>query len=199
MLYIGASLVAQTVKNLPAMRETWVWSLVQEEPLKKAMATHSSILAWRIPWTEESGEWQYGYIKTVNGYIHSKCNSLHLATWEVSLSSSVLFFLEPISPLLDEHLLLNIPFSCHFSGTSFLISLSPGGLLYASVASLYPFMTKFPQLGGNVSLKCISLLGLPWQYHRMGDLNNINLFSYSFGNLEVWDQSIPSGVREGWF
>ena len=49
--------------------------------------------------------------------------------------------------------------------------------------------SKFPQLGGNVSLKCISLLGLPWQYHRMGDLNNRNLFSYSFGNLEAWDQS----------
>ena len=43
------------VKNLPAMKETWVRSLVKEEPLEKEMATHSSILAWRIPWTEESG------------------------------------------------------------------------------------------------------------------------------------------------
>ena len=48
-------LVAQTVKNLPAMKETWIWSLGQEDPLKKVMATHSSILAWRFPWTEESG------------------------------------------------------------------------------------------------------------------------------------------------
>ena len=48
-------LVAQTVKNLPARRETWVQSLGQEDPLEKAMATHSSILAWRIPWTEEPG------------------------------------------------------------------------------------------------------------------------------------------------
>jgi len=47
--------VAQTVKNLPAMLETWVRSLVQEDPLEKGMATHSSILAWRIPWTEEPG------------------------------------------------------------------------------------------------------------------------------------------------
>ena len=44
-----------TVKNLPAMQETWVQSLGQEDPLEKGMATHSSILAWRIPWTEEPG------------------------------------------------------------------------------------------------------------------------------------------------
>ena len=41
------------VNNLPAMQETWVQSLGQEDPLEKGMATHSSILAWRIPWTEE--------------------------------------------------------------------------------------------------------------------------------------------------
>ena len=48
-----ASLVTQTIKNLPAMQETKVLTLGQEDPLKKGMATHSSILAWRIPWTEE--------------------------------------------------------------------------------------------------------------------------------------------------
>ena len=47
--------VAQIVKNLPAMRETQVRSLGQEDPLEKEMATHSSILAWRIPWTEQPG------------------------------------------------------------------------------------------------------------------------------------------------
>ena len=47
-----ASLVAQTVKNLPAMWETWVQSLGQEDPLEKEIATHSSTLAWKIPWTE---------------------------------------------------------------------------------------------------------------------------------------------------
>ena len=47
--------MAQMVKNVPAMQETWVQFLDQEEPLEKGMATHSSILAWRIPWTEESG------------------------------------------------------------------------------------------------------------------------------------------------
>ena len=45
--------MAQTLKNLPAMQETQVQSLGQEDPLEKGMATHSSILAWRIPWTEE--------------------------------------------------------------------------------------------------------------------------------------------------
>ena len=49
------SLTARTVKNLPAMPETWVQSLGREDPLKKGMATHSSILAWRIPWTEKPG------------------------------------------------------------------------------------------------------------------------------------------------
>ena len=47
---IWASLVAQTVKNLAAMQETWVQSLGWEDPLEKEMATHPSILAWRIPW-----------------------------------------------------------------------------------------------------------------------------------------------------
>ena len=50
-----ASLVAQMVKRLPAMRETWVQSLGWEDPLEKEMATHSSILAWKIPWTKEPG------------------------------------------------------------------------------------------------------------------------------------------------
>ena len=53
-----ASLVAQTVKNLPAMQETQVQSLGREDPLEKEMATHSSILALRIPWTEEPGRLQ---------------------------------------------------------------------------------------------------------------------------------------------
>ena len=51
----GASLVAQRVKHLPAMQENWVRSLGQEDPLEKEMATHSSIIAWRIPGTEEPG------------------------------------------------------------------------------------------------------------------------------------------------
>ena len=47
--------MAQTVKNLPEMQKTWVWFLSEEDPLEKGMAIQSSILAWRIPWTEEPG------------------------------------------------------------------------------------------------------------------------------------------------
>ena len=51
--------MAQIVKSLPAMQETQVQSLGQENPLEKGMSTHSNILAWRIPWTEEPGGLQY--------------------------------------------------------------------------------------------------------------------------------------------
>ena len=60
-----ASLVAQLIKNLPAMQETWVQSLGQEDPLEKGMATHSSVFAWRIPWTEEPGGLQAMGLRTV--------------------------------------------------------------------------------------------------------------------------------------
>ena len=52
---LGASLVAQTVKNLPAVQETWVRSLSWKDPLEKGMATHCNNLAWRITWTEKLG------------------------------------------------------------------------------------------------------------------------------------------------
>ena len=55
LYYLEASLVAQRLKRLPAMQETWVLSLGWEDPLEKEMAPHSSILVWRIPWTEEPG------------------------------------------------------------------------------------------------------------------------------------------------
>ena len=53
---IWASPLAQMVRNLPAMQETWVQSLGWEDPLEKGMATHSNVLVWRIPWTEEPGK-----------------------------------------------------------------------------------------------------------------------------------------------
>ena len=55
---IKSSLVAQTVKRLPTMQEIWVQSLGREDPLEKEMATHSSTLAWKIPWTKEPGRLQ---------------------------------------------------------------------------------------------------------------------------------------------
>ena len=57
-MLLWASFVAKLVRNLPAMQETQVRSLGREDPLEKEIATHSSILAWRIPWTEEPGRLQ---------------------------------------------------------------------------------------------------------------------------------------------
>ena len=64
----GASLVAQRLKHLPSMQETQVRSLGWEDPLEKEMATHSSILAWRIPWMEEPGRLQSTGSKRVRHY-----------------------------------------------------------------------------------------------------------------------------------
>ena len=58
LLHCMTSLVAQTVKRLSTMRETWVRSLGQEDPLEKEMAIHFSTIAWKIPWTEEPGRLQ---------------------------------------------------------------------------------------------------------------------------------------------
>ena len=59
VILAGASLVAQKVKRLPEMQETWVQSLGQEDPLEKEIATHSSTLAWKIPCTEKPGRLQF--------------------------------------------------------------------------------------------------------------------------------------------
>ena len=63
-----SSLVAQMVKNPPAMQETWIQSLGPEDPLEKGMATHSSVLAWRIPWTEEPHQLQSMDLQRVGHY-----------------------------------------------------------------------------------------------------------------------------------
>ena len=68
--------MAQRLKCLPAMRETWVQSMGQEDPLEKEMATHSSILAWRIPWTEEPGGLQSTGSQRVG---HDRATSLSLS------------------------------------------------------------------------------------------------------------------------
>ena len=75
--YSWACLVAQLVKNLPALRETWVPSLVWEDPLEKGKATHSSILAWRIPWTVKS--WGHKELDMTEQL------SLHFCSWQVIL------------------------------------------------------------------------------------------------------------------
>ena len=77
--YSQASLVVQTVKNAPAMQETWVLFLGQEDPLKKGMATHYSILAWRIPWSEEPGGLQsMGWQRVGHNWVTNPSTALHI-------------------------------------------------------------------------------------------------------------------------
>ena len=78
--WVTASLVAHTVKNLPAMWEIWVWSLGWEDPLKEGMATHSSTLAWRIPWTEVPGRLQSLALQRVGHDWAIKHTSVHWVT-----------------------------------------------------------------------------------------------------------------------
>ena len=80
-----ASLVGSAVKNLPAMQETWVPSLGQEDPLEEGMATHSSTLVWRIPWTEDPGRLQPIGLHRVG---HDKANR-----WGNNGNSDRLYFL----------------------------------------------------------------------------------------------------------
>ena len=84
--------MAQKIKRLPAMKETGAQSLGQEDPLEKGMATHSSILAWRIPWTEEPGGLQSMGLKRVR---HDRVTNTYTFTFT--------FLLE--SPSLNQYLL----------------------------------------------------------------------------------------------
>ena len=79
LLYLRSSLVAQMVKHLSTMWETWVWSLGQEDPLEKEMGIHSSTIAWKIPWTEEPG------------WLQSMGSQRVRHDWETSLSFSLFF------------------------------------------------------------------------------------------------------------
>ena len=82
-------LVAQMVKNLPAMQETQVQSLGQEDPLEKVMATHSSILAWKIPWAEEPGGLQSVGLQRVGHSWVTNFTFIFFTKWNWEDSSSV--------------------------------------------------------------------------------------------------------------
>ena len=86
---VWASLVAQRLKHLPGMRETRVWSLGREDPLEKEMATHSSILAWRIPWREEPGRLQSMGSQRVG---HDWETSLHRYLYNSKTCLAFIFF-----------------------------------------------------------------------------------------------------------
>ena len=85
----GKRMVAQTVKNLPAMQETQVWSLGWEDPLEKGMATPSSILAWKIQWTEEPGwlqfsSWGHKELDMTKQQIYTYAHHLEVRRWALS-------------------------------------------------------------------------------------------------------------------
>ena len=106
----GTSLVAQTVKCLPAMRETWVQSLGPEDPLQKEMATHSSILAWKTPWMEKPGrlqsmgdpqrvghDWATSLLWSESGGALNTCLGLQEPVWLVCSFSFVSLYPFPLS------------------------------------------------------------------------------------------------------
>ena len=84
ILLNSASMMAQMVKNFPAVHETWVQSQGQEEPLEKGMATDSSVLAWRIPWTEEPNRLQSMGLQSVRHYWET--NTFTSLSWWITLT-----------------------------------------------------------------------------------------------------------------
>ena len=98
-----ASLVTQTVKHLPSMQETRVWSLGRENPLEKETATHSSTLAWKIPWMEEPGRLQsmelqrvgHDWVTSFSLFYITRSNNLHKV--KVKVAQSCLTLCDPMS------------------------------------------------------------------------------------------------------
>ena len=101
--FSDTSLVAQMVKHLPTMRESWVWSLGQEDPLEKEMATHSSIHAWKIPWTKEPGGLQSMVLQRVG---HDGVTSLHFTSLHIQWHC--LIFPWDKSPYMDKSPFKNV-------------------------------------------------------------------------------------------
>ena len=132
-----ASLVTQVVKNPPAMEETWVWSLRQEDPLEKGMATHSSIFAWEIPWTEEpvrlqSMRWQrVGHDWATNMHTH-----IDVSRWAGLPLWLFLSFYKQCTLLIGGWLLYNIVvvFAIHWHESATGAHVSP----YPELLSLLP-------------------------------------------------------------
>ena len=98
-----ASLVTQTVKHLPSMQETRVWSLGRENPLEKETATHSSTLAWKIPWMEEPGRLQsmglqrvgHDWVTSFSLFYITRSNNLHKV--KVKVAQSCLTLCDPMN------------------------------------------------------------------------------------------------------
>ena len=93
--------MAQMINNLPAMQEAWFWSLGREDPLEEEMATHCSVLAWRIPWTEEPGRlWSMGSQRVRQDWT----TNLSLSPWNPSMCMRSPIFVKPWTPTLTPKL-----------------------------------------------------------------------------------------------
>ena len=110
-LHARASLMAQKVKNLPAVQETWVQSLGQEDALNKELETHSSMLAWRLPWTEEPGGLQFSSVQSLSRvqFFVTPWTAAHQASLSITNSQSLLKLMSIVSVMSSNHLVL-----CHF-------------------------------------------------------------------------------------
>ena len=144
--------LAQMVKNLPTVQKTWVRSLSQEDPLEKGMATHSSILARGIPWTEEPGGLQsMGYQRVRHDWAPQHSTE--------GLEADVLFFV-----VVSEQMLLCLPYCCFVAAaprTPLLLVSCPGSLASASLPFTIP---SRPCGGADVIILCGSghpCFGLP--------------------------------------
>ena len=133
------SLVAQTVKRLPTTWETWVRSLGREDPLEKEMATHSSTLAWKIPWMEEPGNLQSVGLQRVG---HNWATSPHLWRWNLHKStwSSHRYTYIPslLNPSPTSHPILPSRFSQN-TGLSSLLNRANSHLLSVLHTAMYTF------------------------------------------------------------
>ena len=135
-LFLRASLVAQMVKHLPALRETWVWSPGGEDPLEKEMATHSSIFAWKIPWMEEPDRLQSVGSQRV-GHDWATSLSFHFSLFLIRKNQSI-----KTLPVLGKELTYNVEATCLFAQLMcvllalFTIYLSGASLLAQTVKTL---------------------------------------------------------------
>ena len=147
------SLVAQTVKNLHEMQEIQVWSLGQENPLEEGMATHSSFLAWRIPWTEEPGGLQSMESQRVGHNWETFTHSLSIL-WNNYIFSLLILFNEPnycshaqhlqVSTLLDLNpVLLNQLFLIFLSWNQYMSNLCFNCWLFKFYIFTIPLLYNF--------------------------------------------------------
>ena len=143
LMICGASLVAQMAKNLSAMWETQVWALSWKDPLDKRIVTHSSILAWRIPWTEEPGGHDWVSNTQTIFFINDVCHSPIWVWWVWDTSCTFFFF------FLAFYLILLL-FSCKVMSDSFvthglrsLVGYSPWGHKESDTTERHHFLSFY--------------------------------------------------------